>query len=69
MAELAIPHDEATSILTTGYDRDAMSGQSYTTNLPLNELAVTFGTLQSANVATERSTGQSKDFGFLEFGT
>jgi cold-inducible RNA-binding protein len=39
------------------------------TDKELNDLAVTFGTLQSANVATERSTGQSKGFGFLEFGS
>ena len=37
------------------------------TDKELNDLAVPFGTLQSANVATERSTGQSKGFGFLEF--
>jgi cold-inducible RNA-binding protein len=37
------------------------------TDKDLNDLAVPFGTLQSANVATERSTGQSKGFGFLEF--
>lgn len=33
----------------------------------LNELAVPFGTLISANVATERSSGESKGFGFIEF--
>jgi cold-inducible RNA-binding protein len=33
----------------------------------LNELAVQYGTLQSANVATERSSGVSKGFGFIEF--
>ena len=38
------------------------------TDKELNDLAVPFGTLQSASVATERSTGQSKGFGFLEFG-
>ncbi|HKO59185.1 MAG TPA: RNA-binding protein [Thermoanaerobaculia bacterium] len=37
------------------------------TNAQLNELAVPFGTLVSAEVATERSTGQSKGFGFIEF--
>lgn len=37
------------------------------TDAQLNELAVPFGTLQSANVATERSSGQSKGFGFIEF--
>lgn len=35
IAELAIPKEEATWILTTGYDKDAMSGEPYTTNLPL----------------------------------
>lgn len=35
IAELAVPKDNATWILTTGYDRDAGSGESYTTNLPL----------------------------------
>jgi RNA recognition motif-containing protein len=33
----------------------------------LHELAAPFGTLVSANVATERNSGQSKGFGFLEF--
>ena len=33
----------------------------------LNELAAPYGTLVSANVATERSTGASKGFVFLEF--
>jgi cold-inducible RNA-binding protein len=33
----------------------------------LNALGVPFGTLQSANVATERSSGESKGFGFIEF--
>ena len=37
------------------------------TDAELNELAVPFGKLVSANVATERSSGQSKGFGFLEF--
>jgi DMSO/TMAO reductase YedYZ molybdopterin-dependent catalytic subunit len=35
IAELAVPDEHATWILCTGYDRDPMSGQSYTTNLPL----------------------------------
>jgi RNA recognition motif-containing protein len=34
----------------------------------LNDLAVPYGTLTSANVATERSSGESKGFGFLEYG-
>jgi RNA recognition motif-containing protein len=33
----------------------------------LNELGAPFGTLVSANVATERSNGGSKGFGFLEY--
>ena len=33
----------------------------------LNELAVPYGTVVSANVATERSTGESKGFGFIEY--
>lgn len=33
----------------------------------LNDLAVPFGTLISATVATERSSGESKGFGFVEF--
>ena len=37
------------------------------TNAQLNDLAVPFGTLVSATVATERSTGDSKGFGFLEY--
>ena len=35
----------------------------------LNEIALPFGKLISANVATERSSGESKGFGFLEFST
>jgi cold-inducible RNA-binding protein len=35
----------------------------------LGDLAKPFGTPISANVATERSTGQSKGFGFVEYGT
>jgi cold-inducible RNA-binding protein len=37
------------------------------TDAQLNDLAVPFGTLLSANVATERSSGESKGFGFIEF--
>lgn len=37
------------------------------TDAQLNELATPFGTLLSANVATERSSGESKGFGFIEF--
>lgn len=37
------------------------------TDAQLNELAAPYGTLVSANVATERSSGDSKGFGFLEF--
>ncbi len=37
------------------------------TDAQLNDLAVPFGTLVSANVATERSGGESKGFGFVEF--
>lgn len=33
----------------------------------LSELATPFGTLVSANVATERSSGESKGFGFIEY--
>lgn len=35
----------------------------------LGELASEFGTPVSANVATERSSGESKGFGFLEYGS
>jgi RNA recognition motif-containing protein len=35
----------------------------------LNDLATPFGKLVSANVATERSSGESKGFGFIEFTT
>ena len=34
----------------------------------LNEMATPFGTVVSANVATERGSGESKGFGFIEFG-
>ena len=37
------------------------------TDAQLNDLAVPYGTLVSANVATERSNGGSKGFGFLEY--
>lgn len=37
------------------------------TDAQLNDLAVPFGALESANVAVERSTGASKGFGFVEF--
>ncbi len=35
----------------------------------LNDLATPFGKIVSANVATERSSGESKGFGFIEFTT
>lgn len=48
----------------------------YVGNLPrqmndaqLNELAASYGTVVSATVATERSSGESKGFGFIEFGS
>lgn len=37
------------------------------TDAELNELALPFGTVVSANVATEKSSGHSKGFGFIEF--
>ncbi|HEY2094026.1 MAG TPA: RNA-binding protein [Thermoanaerobaculia bacterium] len=37
------------------------------TDAQLNELALPYGSLTSAQVVTERSTGESKGFGFLEF--
>jgi cold-inducible RNA-binding protein len=37
------------------------------TDAQLNDLAVPYGALVSANVATERSSGESKGFGFIEF--
>jgi cold-inducible RNA-binding protein len=37
------------------------------TDAQLNDLAVPFGKLISANVATEKSSGESKGFGFVEF--
>jgi len=33
----------------------------------LKDLATPYGTIVSANVATERSSGASKGFGFIEF--
>ena len=35
----------------------------------LNELATPYGKPLSANVAVERNSGESKGFGFIEFGT
>jgi RNA recognition motif-containing protein len=37
------------------------------TDAQLNDLAVPYGTLVTAVVATERSSGESKGFGFIEF--
>ena len=37
------------------------------TDAQLSELATPYGKLVSANVATERNSGASKGFGFLEF--
>ena len=37
------------------------------TDAQLNDLALPYGALVSANVATERSSGESKGFGFVEF--
>jgi len=37
------------------------------TDADLNDLATPFGKLVSANVATERSSGVSKGFGFVEY--
>jgi RNA recognition motif-containing protein len=39
------------------------------TDVQLNEMAVPFGIPSSANVARERSSGDSKGFGFIEFGS
>lgn len=35
----------------------------------LKDLATPYGTLVSANVAVERTSGESKGFGFLEYNT
>ena len=37
------------------------------TDAQLNELAMPYGKPMSANVATERNSGESKGFGFVEF--
>jgi cold-inducible RNA-binding protein len=37
------------------------------TDVQLNELAAPFGKILSANVATDRTSGGSKGFGFIEF--
>ena len=37
------------------------------TDAELNDLATPYGKIVSANVATERSSGESKGFGFVEF--
>jgi RNA recognition motif-containing protein len=37
------------------------------TDAQLNDLAIPFGKLVSANVAVERKSGESKGFGFLDF--
>jgi RNA recognition motif-containing protein len=37
------------------------------TDSQLNDLAVPYGKVVSANVATERSSGDSKGFGFVEY--
>ena len=37
------------------------------TSAQLNDLALPFGALQSATVVTERTTGESRGFGFVEF--
>lgn len=39
------------------------------TDAQLNELASPYGKPVSANVATERGSGESKGFGFVEFGS
>jgi len=39
------------------------------TDAQLGDLAKPYGTLVSANVATEKSSGISKGFGFIEFST
>jgi cold-inducible RNA-binding protein len=37
------------------------------TDAQLNDLAVPYGSLVSANVAVERKSGESKGFGFIDF--
>lgn len=37
------------------------------TDAQLNELGAPYGQLVSANVATERKSGESKGFGFIEY--
>ena len=37
------------------------------TDSQLNDLAVPFGALISSKVATDRTSGESKGFGFIEF--
>ncbi|HEY0787751.1 MAG TPA: RNA-binding protein [Thermoanaerobaculia bacterium] len=37
------------------------------TDAQLGDLGLEYGSLVSANIATEKSSGQSKGFGFLEF--
>lgn len=37
------------------------------TDAQLNDLATPYGSIVSANVATEKSSGESKGFGFIEF--
>ncbi len=39
------------------------------TDVQLNELASPYGKPVSANVATERGSGEPKGFGFIEFGS
>ena len=39
------------------------------TDAQLNELATPYGTPVSAVVATDRASGESKGFGFVEFGS
>ncbi|HEX7152035.1 MAG TPA: RNA-binding protein [Thermoanaerobaculia bacterium] len=39
------------------------------TDAQLNELAVPYGTLVSVAVATEKNSGDSKGFGFIEYST
>jgi len=40
-----------------------------TTDLELQELFAQHGTVQSANVVTDRYTGRSRGFGFVEMGS